>query len=139
MDKQTKPIGQTKAAGFQVGVRRTFPLPLEAAWQLISSAHGIKVWLGSTALTGLQAGETYVTADGITGEIRVVNKAENVRLTWQPKSWSKPSTLQIRTIASGSDKTTISFHQENLADAAVREEMKARWEQVLVELKLWIG
>lgn len=31
--------------------------------------------------------------------------------------------------------TTLSFHQENLSDASVREEMKVHWEEVLSILK----
>jgi hypothetical protein len=42
--------------------------------------------------------------------------------------------LQIRIIASSADKSTISFHQEHLADALVREDMKAHCEQVLATL-----
>ena len=137
MQSNTKAVGQTKAVGFQIGVRRTFALPLEAAWQLIVSAEGMSIWLGHSDLAELRAGEQYCTADGIAGEIRVVNRAENIRLTWKPEGWDKPSTLQIRTIASGSDKTTISFHQEKLRDAAAREEMKARWEQALTDLKTY--
>lgn len=32
-------------------------------------------------------------------------------------------------------KTTISFHQENLSDQQVREEMKLRWEDVLGKIR----
>ncbi|WP_127532153.1 SRPBCC family protein [Paenibacillus kobensis] len=139
MANSNKPVGLTQSAGYQAGVRRTFPLPLEEAWHLIISPEGISLWLGSTALTELRVGEQYTTGEGISGEIRVVNHAENIRMTWKPENWDKPSTLQIRTIASGSNKTTISFHQENLPDAAVREEMIARWGQVLADLKSAIG
>jgi hypothetical protein len=59
-------------------------------------------------------------------------------LTWKKENWIKSSTLQIRTIANGKDKTTLSFHQENLSDINVREEMKMRWEETLNRLRTFI-
>jgi uncharacterized protein YndB with AHSA1/START domain len=119
------------ATGFQIGVRRTFPINVEKAWDLITSAKGIKIWLGETSSFSLQIGQQYVTEDRISGEIRVINQFQNIRLTWKKENWVKSSTLQIRTIPNGKDKTTFSFHQENLLDISIREEMKNRWEDVL--------
>lgn len=39
--KKLKPVGQSLSAGFQVGVRRTFPITVEDAWDLITSTKGI--------------------------------------------------------------------------------------------------
>ncbi|MNW64202.1 hypothetical protein D3C74_424630 [compost metagenome] len=75
-----------------------------------------------------------MTEEGISGEVRVVNQFVNIRLSWKKNHWIKPSTLQIRTIPKGNDKTTISIHQENLSDSMVREEMKIHWENVLNRL-----
>lgn len=41
-----KMIGQTKTVGFQVGIRRTFPISQEKAWELVTSEDGLKLWLG---------------------------------------------------------------------------------------------
>jgi hypothetical protein len=94
------------------------------------------MWLGGMPTPRLHAGEKYESEEGIAGEFRVVKLHEQLRLTWQPKGWSKPSTLQIRLISSekSPNKTTVSFHQENLSDALVRGEMKLRWEQVIARL-----
>lgn len=56
-------------------------------------------------------------------------------MSWKKEQWIKPSTLQIRTIRNGDNKTTISFHQENLSNMYVREEMKVQWEEILNRLK----
>jgi hypothetical protein len=64
----------------------------------------------------------------------VVNPEVNIRLTWQPVGWEKPSTIQVRTISAGL-KTTISFHQENLPDENAREQMRSRWEKVMAAIK----
>jgi Uncharacterized conserved protein len=132
---QSKVVGQTQSSGFQVGVRRTFDIPVEDAWDLIVSAKGVQLWLGQVDSVTWEKGQHYQSKEGISGEIRTVNPYQNIRLTWKKANWDKPSTLQIRTIAKGSNQTTISFHQENLSGLDVREEMKMVWEEVLRRLK----
>lgn len=134
MTKQMKPVGQTAAAGFQIGVRRTLPIARELAWHLLTSQELVKMWLGTLPSLTLQAGHTFRTEEGICGEMRVVKPMEQLRLTWQRPEWSHPSTLQIRLLSSQPDKTTVSFHQEKLADSFVREEMKRYWEGVLATM-----
>lgn len=88
-------LGQTAAAGYEVGARRTFPVSLERAWDLLTSAEGLQIWIGAIARLNLKASETYRTDDGITGEVRTLVPGQRVRLTWQPAHWEKPSTLQV--------------------------------------------
>ncbi|KOP72520.1 ATPase [Lysinibacillus sp. FJAT-14745] len=130
----SKIIGQTKTVGFQVGVRRMFPISQEEAWNLVTSQDGLNVWLGESMIIILEPGQNYITKLG-SGEIRVVKPLQQLRLTWQKVGWEKASTVQVRIIPSASDKTTISFHQEKLSNQNVREEMKKYWEKVLTELK----
>jgi uncharacterized protein YndB with AHSA1/START domain len=132
---QTKPVGLTASVGYNIGVRRTLPISVDLAWELLTSPEGVKLWLGSVTALAWQKGETYASSEGTTGEMRVVKPKEQLRLTWKRKGWDAPSTLQIRIIpGSGPSKTTISFHQENLLNGLIREEMKELWESVLAEL-----
>ncbi|GHO46165.1 hypothetical protein [Ktedonospora formicarum] len=39
-------IGQTKSVGFQIGVRRTFAISVEQAWNFLISEEGQRIWLG---------------------------------------------------------------------------------------------
>ncbi|MBD3922963.1 SRPBCC domain-containing protein [Paenibacillus sp. PR3] len=135
---QSKVIGQTQSSGFQIGVRRTFDIPVEKAWDLIVSAEGVQLWLGQVDSVTWEKGQRYQSKDGISGEIRTINIHQNIRLTWKKANWDKPSTVQIRTIAKGSNQTTISFHQENLSGPDIREEMKLLWEDALSRLKTMI-
>lgn len=41
-----KSIGLTKTVGYQVGVRKTFPISQEQAWSLITAEEGLNAWLG---------------------------------------------------------------------------------------------
>ncbi|GMK48942.1 hypothetical protein PghCCS26_60720 [Paenibacillus glycanilyticus] len=126
-----KIVGKTASAGFQIGVRRTLPVSPERAWAFLTSAEGLKLWIGSVKNLEIEAGETFQSAEGISGELRIVKPRQQLRLKWTKPGWEKPSTLQIRLISSGPEKTTVSFHQENLDHAATREQMKLHWEDVL--------
>jgi uncharacterized protein YndB with AHSA1/START domain len=134
MDKTDKPVGLTKDAGYEFGLRRTFPISLQDAWQFITSPEGIRIWLGEADDFRLEKGAAYRTSSGETGIVRVVNPEVNIRLTWQPAGWEKPSTIQVRTIPAGA-KTTLSFHHENLPGAAQREQMRVRWEKVMATVE----
>lgn len=127
-------IGQTKSVGFQIGVRRTFPISQEQAWALLTTTEGVRTWLGESTSVIFEPGHKYHSKTG-SGEIRIVKPLEQLRLTWQKEEWSKPSTVQIRILPKGGNKTTISFHQEHLSDQTVREEMKGHWESVLDLIK----
>lgn len=129
-------VGQTKTVGFQVGVRRTFPISQEKAWEIVTSPEGLDLWLGEGAGASvvLQPGQQYVSKAG-SGEIRIVRPLQQLRLTWKKEGWQNPSTVQVRILPKAGQKTTISFHQEKLADKHVREEMKVYWEKILEVLR----
>lgn len=131
-------VGQTKTVGFQVGVRRTFPITQEKAWELITSENGLKRWLKAEKEIIFQPGQKY-RSENSEGEIRIVKPFEQLRLTWRRADWQKPSTVQVRAIPKEANKTTISFHQENLTDENAREEMKKYWETIQEEIKQMIG
>ncbi|WJQ83032.1 SRPBCC family protein [Brevibacillus brevis] len=133
--ESNKIVGQTAATGFQVGVRRTMPITPEQAWAFLTSSEGAKLWLGDVANLTFSEGETFTSRDGISGQFRVVKPFRQFRLKWSMKEWEKPSTLQIRLLSDKPDRTTISFHQENLDHMNTREQMKLHWEEVLNEIR----
>lgn len=128
---ERKVVGQTTTAGFQIGVRRTLALSPEEAWSFLVSEPGLKLWLGTFSSLQIEPKYSFESEEGISGEFRIVKPLLQIRLTWKKKEWQKPSTIQIRLLNREAGKTTISFHQENLSDQRVREEMKQRWEDVL--------
>jgi uncharacterized protein YndB with AHSA1/START domain len=134
--KQNKtPItGKTKNAGWQIGVRRTMPINLEHAWELITSSAGIRIWLGNLPDFNLQKGVLYDLADGTSGEVRVFKPFSHLRLTWHPTDWQRPSTIQVRVIGSD-EKSTISFHQEHLPGPKERSERRVFFKAILNELE----
>lgn len=124
------PTGRTKDAGWQLGVRRTAPVPLDVAWEFLLG-EGLPRWLGVDALGDV--GSRYVTADGTTGEVRSRTERRRVRLTWRPTDWEHDSTLQV-TVLEASTGTTIAFHQERLANEAERERLLPHWTETVEAL-----
>ncbi len=123
--------GQTAAAGFEIGVQRTVVLAQSQIWDLITSDRGVTIWLGEMTRFTLAVGSAYATASGITGVIRVVNPPHHLRLTWQSKGWPAASTLQIRLVPVKGERTSLRFHQEQLANDAIRSQMRQHWQEVL--------
>lgn len=134
MTTQIKSVGLTKDVGFEFGLRKTFAISLTEAWQFLVSSKGIRIWLGVVDDFQLIKGTPYRTMNGETGTVRVVNPEVNIRLTWQPVGWEKPSTIQVRVIPSNM-KTTIGFHQENIPGADEREQMRQHWGKVMEEIE----
>ncbi|WP_276356053.1 SRPBCC family protein [Cohnella caldifontis] len=131
---EARVVGKTKSAGFQFGIRRTFPVSREEAWAFLLSPEGLRLWLGELASLDLQIKGTYETKEGTTGEIRVAKLHEQLRLTWRKADWDKPSTYQIRLLDAGEGKTTVAFHQEQLSGPHERENAKRRLEAAMAVL-----
>ena len=135
MDTQNnRPVGQTKDAGWQIGVRRTLPIRHKKAWALITSPESLKIWLGAGADVALSEGGSYELPDGTHGEVRVWKPNSHLRITWQPKDWPRPSTIQVRAIPKD-ERTVIAFHQEHLPGAEEREARREFFTAVLDQLE----
>ena len=128
-----KIIGQTKDAGFQIGVRKTFAVPVELAWEFLFSSKGLSTWLGKLTIEEIEVGRPYKTKEGIEGKVNVFKPYSHIRLTWKPKDWTNTSSLQIRVIDS-KGKSTISFHQDKLLSSKQRAEMKTYWSKVIEKI-----
>ncbi|HET7232854.1 MAG TPA: SRPBCC domain-containing protein [Longimicrobium sp.] len=128
-------VGKTRDAGYQVGIRRTLPVDVAEAWRLVTSAEGMRAWLGDGARVELAPGHEYALADGSTGMVRVVEPESHLRLTWLPAGWPRPSTIQVRVIATVDGRATVAFHQEHLPSAAARQERRAHFAAALAAIE----
>ena len=125
------PTGQTKDAGWEVGVRKTVEAPLDTVWTFLVGP-GLPLWLGNTTLT-LEKGAPYDTDDDISGTVLAVTEGLRVRLTWRPGEWNHDSTLQL-TVKQAATGTTIGFHQERLSGREERKIMLGHWKEVVQTL-----
>lgn len=130
---EEKIVGLTKDAGFQFGLRKTFPLSVEETWEFLFSKEGIRIWLGDIDIPYLEKDEDYKTKEGIEGVVKVLKPYSHIRMRWKKKDWENISTLQIRVMKAG-EKAAIGFHQENLQSAKQREEMREYWNEVMNEI-----
>lgn len=136
--KGLRVTGETEGTGFQVGAQRTLDVAPDEAWKLLTSPEGLRAWLGSGAVLKLDKGEDYRLRDGAEGEVRVVRPGKHLRITWKPKGWARPSTIQARVEARGG-KTVIGFHQEHLPGVDEREERRAHFRAALDALEKLAG
>lgn len=127
------PVGKTKTQGWEIGVRRTFTISPEHAWVILMSDAGLRAWLGTGLNAQFAKGNSFTTAEGIHGEIRSYSEGSLIRMRYQPKDWSFPSTLQVR-VTPTKTGTAISFHHELLQSAEQREQMRQHWESVIAHL-----
>ena len=126
-----RPTGQTKDAGWEIGVSRTVDRPVGEVWDFLTSDTGTALWLGAGVQRLDEPGAAYETDAGTAGEIRSFRPGDRVRLTWQPEDWDHDSTVQFTVSAAPGDKTRVVFHQERLADATERERQRTHWQGVM--------
>jgi uncharacterized protein YndB with AHSA1/START domain len=124
------PVGKTKTQGWEIGVRRTFPVKANKAWELLMTQPGLGYWLGHGVTLTFKKGDTFETDEGTTGEIRSYSEGSLIRLRWQPPEWDFASTLQIR-VTPAKTGATISFHHEKLENREQRVAMREHWSEVL--------
>lgn len=134
MQNSNRPVGLTKDAGYQIGVRRTLPIHHEDAWRVLTSPVGVNIWLGSSSNLDFTEGARYELSDGSRGEIRVFSPYSHLRITWQPQGWSRAAMIQLRVIPKG-DKTVVAFHQEHLPGPKERAERREHYKAILDNLE----
>jgi uncharacterized protein YndB with AHSA1/START domain len=133
------PTGLTRDAGWEIGVSRTFPVPLDQAWDVLVDGPGLALWLGPGATVPGEVGAPYRTDDGTEGELRSLRPGDRLRLTWQPEGREgRPTTVQLVVVPAATG-TSVRFHQEHLSDAAERERQRAHWKAALDRLAPLLG
>lgn len=129
------PVGVTKDAGVQIGVRKTLDAAKEEVWSFLLSPEGLSMWIGDIPSLPLQAGCEFESKEGVSGKITVVEPLRKLRMTWKRPEWDKPSRLQMYVLSANSGKTTVAIHQEMLEDVYMREVMRRFWDDVLNKMK----
>ncbi|MEU0938359.1 MULTISPECIES: SRPBCC domain-containing protein [unclassified Embleya] len=127
--------GRTQDAGYQIGVSKTLPYPVEQVWELITSAAGLALWLGEDVDLTPTRGAPYRTADGSTGEVRGWRETDRIRVTSRVPDWDHDTTVQVAMSASGPGRTVLRFHQEWLSDAGERARQRTHWQGVMAAVE----
>src|SRR5688500_8316452 len=103
----SREVGQTKDAGWEIGVSVTVDHPLDRVWSLVRSPEGQALWIGPGAELVPEKGAAYRTSDGTVGEVRSVRDSDRIRLTMRPKGWDHDTTVQVTVSRSGPDRTVL--------------------------------
>ena len=130
---QTSSVGFSKSQGWEIGLRRTFPVSAEQAWTMLMTQPGLGYWLGHGVEQSFKKGDAYTTQEGTTGFVRSYTEGSLIRIRWQPPNWDFASTLQIR-VSPAKTGATISIHHEKLQNADQREAMRQHWNDVMEKL-----
>lgn len=132
------PVGVTKDAGVQIGVRKTIKVEKEKVWDYLTSPQGLPLWIWDVSEFRLQKGYEFKSKEGICGKLTVVLPFRKLRMKWKLPEWEKPSRLQLYLLPTDSGKTTIAIHQEMLDDVYVRELMRRFWADKLEQIKNYL-
>jgi activator of HSP90 ATPase len=132
---EKKVTGETQDAGFQFGVRKTFPGNFQDIWDFLFSDKGLSMWLGPIDPDDLVIRKEFSLSNSVTVRITVFEPYSHLRMSWKKDEWKNTSRLQLRVMASEETNTVLAFHQEMLSGPEQREEMKEYWENVLTNLE----
>lgn len=119
--------GQTQDAGFQVGVRRTFPIERGELWERLLSDL-LETWLPGATTFPAAAGDT-VPFGGGSLELRSVAPERRIRTWLLDADGERTSILQLY-LDDAATGTTLGFHEEQLASQEQREQRRAHWRAV---------
>jgi hemoglobin len=121
--------GLTKDGTWELGVRRTAPLPPDAVWQSLGDDPAALVGVPIALEEGAEG-----RADGV--EVRVSSLTPQVvtRMSWLERGWTRPSTLQLRVLPAATG-TTVAIHHAGLPDERDRVRLLAHW---TARLESWL-
>lgn len=133
MKSPDKPVGLTKDAGWQFGLRKTVSYPQEKVWDFLFSQEGLNSWLG-TLTEEPELKQSFTTKEGVEGMIRLLTPYSHIRMSWKKSEWENTSTVQVR-VLEAKGKSTISFHHEKLLNEQQREEVQVYWNEKMTALE----
>lgn len=126
------PVGLTRDAGWELGVRRTLPVPFDSAWTLLVE-EWLPRWLGVDSVPQLVGAPLHQGRRDV-GRVTGVHVGSRVRVRWDQPDAADETVLQV-TLLPAASGTTVAIHQERLASADERERLIAHWTRALERLR----
>lgn len=126
-------LGETSGAGFEFGISRTFPVPAERVWKLLTSGVGLEAWAGDGVEVEMKKGATQQMR---TKRIEVRGYTEGVRVRLAATEPGVPKrTFQMSIVPGAGDKASVRFHEENLPGIAARKRADRKWNEIMDEVE----
>ena len=129
------PVGLTRDAGWELGVRRTLPETAEDVWRRLL-AEWLPQWLGIDSVPQM-VGAPVRHQGAVRGRVIGCHVGRRVRLRWTPAILDHETVFQVTLQEPAEDGTTgtsIGIHQERLLGDAERQTLLVYWTAVLDEL-----
>lgn len=128
------PTGQTRDAGWQVGVSRTIDASPQSVWETLTSDEGLAVWLGPDASLPRERGQSWSTAEG-GGEVRSYHEGDRIRLRLPTDDGAAETTGQLAVVATDDGRARLVLHEEHLRDPGERLRRQSHWRGVADRLE----
>lgn len=126
-------LGETKGAGFEFGISRTFPVTPEKAWQRLTQGIGLEAWAGDGTEVEMRKG-AHQDRKGKRIEVRGYTPDVRVRLAITEPGVPQ-RTIQMSVVPSASGKASVRFHEENLPGIAARKRAERKWNDIMDEVE----
>ena len=126
--------GRNEKGEYATVATKTLRMNAKAAWKLLTSSEGMKLWLQPFALFPWKAGQSFEVDGGIFGEIRTLKPGVRARLTWQEAHWAKPSVVQLNVVPRKGEKCVLVIQHERIPSASLKGKLKEQWKKALQDL-----
>lgn len=130
-DSAPTPVGLTRHAGWELGVRRTVPATPDEVWRRLLS-EWLPAWLEVESVPQM-VGAPLRGRGAVRGRIVGCHVGRRVRVRWTPRTLDHETVFQV-TLQEAGQGTTIALHQERLLGAAERQAQLEHWTTVLEEV-----
>ncbi len=126
-------LGETKGAGFEFGLSRTFRITPEKAWHALTTDVGLEAWAGDGVEVELRKG----ASQQMKGKrIEVRGMTENIRLRLAVTEPGVPQRIiQLSIVPAVDGKASVRFHEENLPGIAARKRADRKWNDIMDEVE----
>ncbi|MFC0672523.1 hypothetical protein [Brachybacterium hainanense] len=125
------PVGLTRDAGWQLGVRRTVRADAEEIWHRLLN-EWLLSWLEVDSVPQM-VGAPLRRGELVRGRVTGCHVGRRIRLRWHPPQLDHETVFQV-TLVEAAQGTTIAIHQERLLGPAERQALLEHWTGILEEV-----
>lgn len=123
-DPDRTPVGLTRDAGWELGVRRTIAASPEETWRHLL-AEWLPAWLGVDTVPQM-VGAPLRRGREARGRVVGCHVGRRVRVRWTPEMLDHETVFQV-TLLEAPAGTTVAVHQERLLGPAARQSLLEHW------------
>jgi uncharacterized protein YndB with AHSA1/START domain len=124
-----------KPGGYAVSVSRTIAGPIELVYDAFTRPEDARKWFARGQRADVTKGGRYENGLGDRGEYRTVRRPDLLRFTWESPQAATASTVEVRLVRKGPQKTSITVEHQKIADRKAHTALQERWSTALDALR----